>query len=55
MDIRTLLIALGLGYGINFSIGSLLNSPDCGTIAALAYLGAKIVYKLDRLYDKNNQ
>lgn len=47
MDIITFLIAVVLGYLGAATFGNWLNWPDAGAILAIAFVGARIVKKLD--------
>ena len=48
MDIVTFVIAVVLGYLGTAIFGSLLNWPEAGAIFAIAFVGARIVKKLDQ-------
>ncbi len=51
MDIFTVLISLCLGFAGTLIFGGLLNIPDAGAIIAIAFIGGRIIY----LLEKNNR
>lgn len=48
MDIITFVIAIVAGYLGTSIFGNLMNWPDVGAIFAIAFVGARIVKKLDQ-------
>ena len=51
MDIFTVLISLCLGFAGTLIFGGLLNIPDAGATIAIAFIGGRIIY----LLEKNNR
>ena len=56
MDIFTVLISLCLGFAGTLIFGGLLNIPDAGAIIAIAFIGGRIIYLLEKItgIPKNN-
>ena len=48
MDIFTVLISLCLGFAGTLIFGGLLNIPDAGAIIAIAFIGGRIIYLLEK-------
>ncbi len=50
MDLRTFVIALGLGLSGGFIFGGYMGFPEVGVILSVSYIGAKITGILYEVY-----
>ena len=48
MDIRTFVVTLIIGFLGTGLLGELLNWPDAGAVLAIAFVGARIIWELQK-------